>query len=53
MRQWNNGDKLSDGPDLFDLKLTKHLFDGIPKYVINLLTWKFVLGAKIDRFLRC
>ena len=30
--------KLSDGPDLFDLKLTKHLFDGIPKYVINLLT---------------
>ena len=30
--------KLGDGPDLFDLKLTKHLFNGIPKYVINLLT---------------
>ena len=45
--------KLSDGPDLFDLKLTKHLFDGIPKYVINLWTLKFVPGAKIDRFLRC
>ena len=29
--------KLSDGPDLFDLKLTKHQFDGIPEYVINLL----------------
>ena len=30
--------KLSDGPDLFDLKLTKLLFDGIVIYVINLLT---------------
>ena len=45
--------KLSYGPDLFDLKLTKHLFDGIPKYMINLLTWKFVPEAKINRFLRC
>ena len=45
--------KLSDGPDLFDLNQTKHLFDGIPKYVINLLTRRFVPGAKIDRFLRC
>ena len=57
--QWDNEiivTKLSGGPDLFhlfQLKLTKHLFDGISKYVINLLTWKIVPGAKIDYFLRC
>ena len=37
--QWDNEimvTKLSGGPDiLFHLKLTKHLFDLIPKYVIH------------------
>ena len=50
--QWNIKlimTKLGVGPDFFHL----NLFDGIPKYVINLLTWKFAPGAKISHFSRC
>ena len=52
VRQWNNGDKIKWRTWFIPSKTKKHLFNGIPKYVINLLTWKFVPGAKIDRFLR-
>ena len=42
--------KLSDGPDLLDLKLTKLQFDGFPMYVINPWHENLYLGLKLTAF---